>query len=120
MKNSPKYSFFKNWKYALAGFFEVLKTEKSFKIELIIFLFLFISLIFFKFDFLDNLFLISSIFIVIVTELLNSAIERAVDLVTLEKHDLAKKAKDAAAAAVMFSNFLCFLTWITILYKNFL
>lgn len=39
-------------------------------------------------------------------EAINTAIERNVDLATLERHPLAKDAKDIAAAAVLFSAFI--------------
>lgn len=119
MRNQPKYSFFKNWNYALKGFFEVFKNETAFKIECIIFMFLFIALFFWDISLIHKLLLCISIFVVIITELLNSSIERCVDLVTKEYHELAKHAKDAAAAAVMFSNILCFLLWVTIIYIYF-
>lgn len=50
------------------------------------------------------LWIVSAVFAVIVTEALNSAIEKTVDLVTLEQHPLAGQAKDIAAAAVLLSS----------------
>jgi diacylglycerol kinase (ATP) len=47
--------------------------------------------------------LVGSILLVLVVELLNSAIEAAVDFASLERHPLAKRAKDVASAAVMLS-----------------
>jgi len=49
---------------------------------------------------------------VLVVELLNSAIETVVDLVSPEFHDLAKRAKDLGSAAVMVSLILAGLLWI--------
>ncbi len=40
MRNQPKYNFFKNTSYALKGIVDLLKTETSFKIELIITIFI--------------------------------------------------------------------------------
>lgn len=47
--------------------------------------------------------LVSSVLLVIVIELLNSAIEATVDRISLENHCLAKRAKDIGSAAVLFS-----------------
>ena len=37
MRNQPKYNFFKNTSYALDGLIDIVKNEKSFKIELVLF-----------------------------------------------------------------------------------
>jgi len=47
--------------------------------------------------------LVGSIFLVLIVELLNSALEAAVDYTSLERHPLAKRAKDIASAAVFMS-----------------
>lgn len=55
--------------------------------------------------------LIASVLLVLVVELLNSAIEAVVDRVSLENHRLAKRAKDIGSAAVLVSLFLVFVVW---------
>lgn len=52
---------------------------------------------------LAKVMLIASIFLVLIVELLNSAVEAAVDHTSLERHPLAKRAKDIASAAVLMS-----------------
>jgi diacylglycerol kinase (ATP) len=47
--------------------------------------------------------ILSSMFLVLVTELLNSAIEWVVDYISKEQHPLAKRAKDMGSAAVLFA-----------------
>jgi len=47
--------------------------------------------------------MIASIFLVLIVELLNSALEAAVDYTSLEHHPFAKRAKDVASAAVFLS-----------------
>lgn len=47
--------------------------------------------------------MIASILLVLIVELLNSALEAAVDHTSLERHPLAKRAKDTASAAVLLS-----------------
>jgi diacylglycerol kinase (ATP) len=47
--------------------------------------------------------MIASVLVVLIVELLNSAIEAAVDRISLEHHPLAKRAKDIGSAAVMLA-----------------
>ena len=55
--------------------------------------------------------LAGSVLIVLIVELLNSGIEAAVDRVSFELHDLSKRAKDLASAAVLLSLLLCAGIW---------
>lgn len=55
--------------------------------------------------------MIGSIFVVLVVELLNSAVEAAVDRVSLERHRLAKRAKDIGSAAVLLALVNVALVW---------
>ena len=55
--------------------------------------------------------MIASILLVLVVELLNSAIEAAVDHTSLEQHPLAKRAKDVASAAVFLSIVNALVVW---------
>ncbi|WP_251766953.1 diacylglycerol kinase [Shewanella indica] len=64
----------------------------------------------------EKLLLIATIFIVIITELLNSAIEAVVDRVGDEIHPLSGQAKDIASAAVFISLCLCGLTWAVVIW----
>ncbi|WP_310732316.1 diacylglycerol kinase [Ideonella sp. A 288] len=55
--------------------------------------------------------LCSTVMLVLIVELLNSAIEATVDRVSFEMHDLSKRAKDLGSAAVLLSLLLCAMTW---------
>jgi diacylglycerol kinase (ATP) len=59
--------------------------------------------------------LIAVCFLVLIIELLNSAIEAVVDRVGPEHHDLAGRAKDMGSAAVMLSLIMALATWFLIL-----
>jgi len=59
--------------------------------------------------------LIASVLLVLVVELLNSAVESAIDRVSLERHALSKRAKDLGSAAVLVSLILCAGVWAVIL-----
>lgn len=115
MNNKPKYSIFKNGMYALEGLRYAIKTETSFKLELFFGAISLIGIIFFSFDLSYKLILLVTLFLVPIVELLNSAVENAVDLVTHDIHPLAKSAKDVGATAVLFSLILHLLCWIVIL-----
>ncbi len=108
----PKYEFFKNFAYARAGFLEVLKSETSFKIEIVFFIIFLLIAFILPYPIWAKILLVASMLVPLIVELLNSAIERVVDMVTSEYHELAKYAKDAAAAAVMFSLIFSAAVWI--------
>ncbi len=115
MRNQPKYNFFKNTSYAISGLIDLIKNESSFKIELL-FTIILIPIIFFIDESLTNKLLLFITFSgVILAETINSAIERTVDLVTLEFNQMAKRAKDAGSAIVLLSITICTITWLIIL-----
>ena len=119
MNNKPKYSIFKNARYAIDGLVHAFKTETSFKLELFFGIFVFGAIIIFPFALTYKLILLITSFLILIVELLNSAIENNVDLVTKYIHPLAKNAKDIAATAVFFSVILHILCWIFILVDFF-
>jgi diacylglycerol kinase (ATP) len=59
--------------------------------------------------------LAGSLLLVLIVELLNSAIEAAVDRISLEDHSLAKRAKDIGSAAVMLTLAAAAVTWFLVL-----
>ena len=120
MNNKPRYSLFKNTKYALDGFLHALKTESSFKLELIAGIFIMIAIYYINLELVYKLILIATAFLVLIVELLNSAVENVVDLVTKEIHPLAKSAKDIGATAVMFSIILHLICWLIIINKYYI
>lgn len=60
---------------------------------------------------LERVVLIAALLLVLVVELLNSAVEAVVDRVSLEKNPLSKNAKDLGSAAVMISMLIAALAW---------
>ena len=60
---------------------------------------------------IEKLLLIGSIVLVLLVELLNSAVEAVVDRVGLEHHELSGRAKDIGSAAVMMSLIWAAVTW---------
>ncbi|WP_428023231.1 diacylglycerol kinase [Arcobacter sp.] len=115
MRNQPKYNFFKNTSYALKGIVDLLKTETSFKIELIITILLLPTLFFIDTSLTNKLLMFITLMGMLLAETTNSAIERVVDLVTLDHHKMAGRAKDVGSAIVFISIFIFIITWGSIL-----
>ncbi len=117
MRNQPKYNLFKNTSFALSGLKDMLMYESSFKIELML-SFILIPFIFFTdIDVMEKLLLFITLMLVLIAETINSSIERVVDLVTMEYHDMAKRAKDVGSTIVFLSIILFLTVWTIILYK---
>ncbi|SHG91181.1 diacylglycerol kinase [Tepidibacter thalassicus] len=89
---------------AIDGIIYTLKNERNMKIHyLIAVLILFLSL-FFDLSRFEMIMLFFTISLVIISEMINTAIEKSIDLFTKEYHELAKIAKDVAAGAVLISS----------------
>ena len=115
MLNKPKYSLFGNTTYALKGLLDLVKTESSFRLELLVLFIAIPVIIFLDKTLIEKLFLFGSIMLILVVEALNGAIERVVDLVTTDYNELAGKAKDAGSAAVFLTISLAVVIWGVIL-----
>jgi diacylglycerol kinase (ATP) len=63
--------------------------------------------------------LAGTVLLVLIVELLNSAIEAVVDRVSFDWHDLSKRAKDIASAAVLLSLLLCAGMWLMVIAQRF-
>jgi diacylglycerol kinase (ATP) len=68
----------------------------------------------------EKVLLIGSLLLVLIVELLNTAIEAAVDRDSVEINPLGKRAKDYGSAAVMIALLVAGLTWVTILGAHYL
>lgn len=63
--------------------------------------------------------LAGSVWLVLIVELLNSGIESAIDRVSFELHELSRRAKDLASAAVFLSLLMCGAIWAAALWQRF-
>ena len=113
--NKPKHSLFRNGGYAVEGFIDIVKNETSFKWQLLMLFSMGIVAWSLPISFTHSSILFLSLFIPILAEVANSAIERVVDLVTSDYHILAKRAKDAGAALVFISLVLTAGIWMSVL-----
>jgi len=63
--------------------------------------------------------LIGSVLLVLIVELLNTAVEATVDRVGMERHQLSGRAKDLGSAAVLIALLLMVVVWALIAWQNF-
>lgn len=113
--NKPKHNLFRNGGYAVEGFIDIVKNETSFKWQLLMLFVMGTVAWVLPIDFSYSSILFISLFIPVLAEVANSAIERVVDLVTNEYHLLAKQAKDAGATMVLLSLMVMSMIWISVL-----
>lgn len=117
--NKPKYTLFKNTRYALNGLIEVTQNEPSFRLQILLFVTGMVIAWSLPISFIHSAVLAIALFIPLIAEVINSSIERTVDLVTIEHHELAKRAKDAGAALVFLSLAMLAFIWTLTLYDAF-
>jgi diacylglycerol kinase (ATP) len=102
------------------GLIYAFKEESAFRQELGLSLVLIPLAIYLPVTPIEKIFLIASVILVLIIELLNSSVEAAIDRISFEVHDLSKRAKDFGSAAVMLALLLCGLTWVIILSGHYL
>lgn len=107
-------------KYSKQGLVAGWKSEEALRQEIILACVMVPTAVFLPIDYLEKIFLIASVFIVLITEVLNSAIEAVVDRFGTEIHPLSGKAKDLGSLAVLLALTLCAIVWVSILVHNFL
>ncbi len=89
--------------YALEGLHAAYRHEDAFRLELLAAALAIPLALWLPVGNIAKAVLVGSILLVLLVELLNSAIEATVDRISLEDHDLAKRAKDIGSAAVLLS-----------------
>ena len=102
-KMKDKKRLINSFKYAFEGIISALKTEKNMKIHVLIMILVIIFGIILKISKIEWIICIVLFGLVISLELINTAIENVVDLITQEINPKAKIAKDVAAGAVLVS-----------------
>lgn len=97
--------------FSLAGIRAAFRDEAAFRLEIYLSCIMLPALIFLPVPLILKWVIGAAHLLVMITELLNSAIEATVDLVSPEKHPLAKKAKDTGSAAVLLTLIPTTLLW---------
>lgn len=103
--------------YSLQGLYAGWQ-EKAFRQEVCIAAFLLPAACWLGQSWLEVFILAFTVMFVMVVELLNSAVETAIDRVGLEWNALSKRAKDLGSAAVLLSLLLCVITWCWVLWTK--
>ena len=90
-------------KNSIRGIKLVIKSERNIKIQLVFAILVTILGFMFRISFVEWAVLVVTIFFVLVTEVLNTAVEKTVDMITDKYDECARNVKDMSAGAVLFS-----------------
>lgn len=102
--------------HSISGFKLAFQKEPAVRLELLILPFAIILAFYLAPDKFSLILMIASYLILLITELLNTGIEKAIDRISLEKHELAKFAKDVSSAAVFVAICLAAFVWSVIIF----
>ncbi len=121
----PRYSAYKSksgatrligaFRYSCRGFWAAFRHEAAFRQELLLVIVLAPIAVWLGRSPGEVVLLIAPLILVLIVELLNSAIEALADTVTLEHHPLIGRAKDLGSAAVFLTILLAALVWVVVL-----
>ena len=104
--------------YSFSGIGTALRSESAFRQESALALVMLPASFWLGRGWIEVTLLAGSVLLVLIVELLNSAVEAVVDRVSFEWHELSKRAKDFGSAAVLLSLVLCAGIWATALYQR--
>jgi diacylglycerol kinase (ATP) len=102
--------------YSLDGFRAAYQHEDAFRQEALLAVVLIPLALFLPVSGVGKAMMIASVLLVLLVELLNSAVEATVDRISLENHQLAKRAKDIGSAAVFVSLLNVIVVWLLVLF----
>ncbi len=101
--------WYKSFHHAVLGLKTVFKTEKSFRFHVLIAVAVLIAAGLFKLDELRLIIIFLTIALVLALEIVNSAVERLVDMLAPKTHSFAKEVKDLMAAVVLVASIFALL-----------
>ncbi|AGB84378.1 diacylglycerol kinase [Serratia sp. FGI94] len=105
--------------YSYKGLTAAWRNEAAFRQESVAAVVAVIVALWLDVDAVARILLIGSVLLVLIVEVLNSAIEAIVDRVGTDFHELSGRAKDMGSAAVSLSIILALLVWVTLLWRHF-
>ena len=111
-------NFIDAWYNAINGVIYATTTQANIKKQLVIAVLVMVLSLFFDLTTAEFLCLVFSVMLVIIVEMVNTAIERTVDLVTKDYYELAKNAKDVAAGAVLIASMFSFVIGLIIFFPK--
>lgn len=103
--------------YTMDGLKTAYKNEDAFRQEVLLAIVLIPLAFFLETAAISRALMIGSVMLVLIVELLNSAVEATVDRISLDHHQLAKRAKDIGSAAVFMSLVNLAIVWGLILFS---
>ncbi|MDG9668617.1 diacylglycerol kinase [Hahella sp. CR1] len=101
--------------YSINGLRAAWRNESAIRQEMVAALILVPLALFLSVTMVEKILMIGSVLLVLIVELINSAIEAVVDRIGAERHELSGRAKDMGSAAVLVALSLAMFTWIGIL-----
>ena len=119
-RNKPRQNIIKAFNAAIEGVIYTFKYERNMKIHYVIAVVVLLISLFLNLSRIEMMILLLSISLVIVSEMFNTAVENAVDLITNEIHPLAKIAKDVAAGGVLIASLNAVAVGYLIFYNKFM
>ncbi len=105
--------------YTFAGFKAAWKNELAFRGEVVVVMILSPLGLWLGRSAVERALLIASLLLILLAELVNSALEAVVDRIGPERHELSKRAKDMGSAAAFVSMVMAALVWILIAFDRF-
>ena len=106
-------------RYSRDGLLEAWRNEDAFRQEVVLTVILAPFALWLPLPLVEKVLLLGVLLVVLIVELLNSAIEVAVDRDSFEINSLGKRAKDLGSAAVFLALLLAGGTWVAVLWTNF-
>ena len=105
--------------YSLKGLKAAWVNEAAFRQESVAAIISIFIAFYLDISYIDRILLVSSVVLVAIVELLNSAIEAVVDRIGSEYHELSGRAKDIGSAAVFVSIGLALFIWVLVLWQRY-
>ena len=119
MKNLITRRILKTSKYSLQGLLSAWKSEEACRVEVIFLLVLLPAAFFIGNSAVEICLLVVSLFIVLIVELLNTGLEKAIDRVSTDINDISGFVKDVGSAAVAISLIQALVVWTVIYFSDF-
>jgi diacylglycerol kinase (ATP) len=104
----------KAFQYSMQGLTHAVRFEAAFRQELVIAIPAIMGVWFLPVTMVEKIVLLATVVLMLIVELLNSAIEATVDRVSTERHPLSGRAKDLGSAAVLLAVLLMVVAWMLI------
>ncbi|SLN21913.1 Diacylglycerol kinase [Roseovarius albus] len=104
---------------SMTGFRDIWRGEEAFRIEFIAFVLSVPAAFWVGQNAIMIALLIISVLLLVIVEILNSAVEAAIDRIGPERHELSRQAKDYGSLAVLLATLIPGILWIAALYTKF-